>query len=477
MDSIAGFKFRLYPNKEQAKQFNKNIGCCRWVYNWALGLKKNAYEVDKINLSIRKDIRSKLPILKKTEETSFLAEADACALASALENLDDAYTNFFKEGGFPKFKKRTSAGSFTLQIDTKCFETFNQGYIKIGKAGLVRVKNHRALDISRAKSYVTISRNTIGEYYIAIKVHNDMPDEPTVGANEENTIGVDMGVHTLAITNDGTKYHKFVIDRKLKKKKRRLQRALARKAVFSSNGKIVQSEQSSHYKALQKQIAKIDVKIARQREYYQYEVANNIVNKDCLFIGIEDLNVKGMSASGKGKRKKLTAEEYASLSNEDKKAYNRKKPKVFNKSVMDQSLGSLRLKIENKAKKTGKKVIEVDRFYASSQMCSNCGYKNIRIKNTSIREWVCPICGTKHDRDINAAINIKNKVIDDNLLENRQLPRCTGKVMSPETKLGETKQNRNFNENSRNLRTIEGENTEINKGNKHLIKDIDNVCC
>lgn len=460
MESITGFKYRLYPNKAQRKQFDRNIGCCRWVYNWALSMKRDAYEKEKVSLSIRKDISPRLPIMKKTEETAFLTEADANALICELNNLDTAYKNFFSRGGFPKFKKRVSSGSFTFQIPSKCFGTFNSGYIKIGKAGLVRVRVHKPLDVNAVKEYVTISRNTIGEYYISVKYGVDIPSEPSVKPTVNNTIGVDFGIKDLAITDDGTKYGKLQIDRKLLKKKRRLQRALSRKTVFSKNGKVVWNEQSENYKELQRKLAKIDVTIARQREYHQYEVTNSILDKDCLFVAVEDLNVKGMSSSGKRKRKKLTKEEYALLTEEEKMEYNRKKPKQFNKSMLEQSLGALKLKMKNKARKTGKKIIEIDRFYASSQTCSKCGYVNKKTKNLSVRSWTCPVCGAKHDRDVNAAVNIRNKAIESlRDSENRQLPGCTGKVMSPEAKLGDTKQNKKNRRMFQTSAPIEGENS------------------
>ena len=463
MKAITGFKYRLYPNKAQVEQFNKNIGCCRFVYNWALGMKKDAYEKDGTNLSIRKDISPMLPSMKKQDETSFLSEADSQALIGELNNLDAAYKNFFKRGGFPKFKKRSSNGSFTFQVKKDKWGTFNQGYLKLGKSGMVRVRVHKPLDIENVKEYVTISRNSIGEFYIAVKYETEIPDEPKAKPTVENTIGCDFGVHDLVILDDGTKFKKFVSDKKFKKKKRRLQRALARKTVKSANGKVSYKEQSSHYKKIQKQLAKIDLTIARKRERYQYEVVKGIVGKDCTYIGVEDLNVKGMISTGKSKRKKLTADEYAKLTSEEKTAYNRKKPKQFNRSISEQALGELRLKLTNKAVKNGKKVIVVDRFYASSQTCSNCGHVNTNVKNLNVRKWICPHCGIEHDRDVNAAINIRNKAVG-SLSEsnNINLPECIGKVMSPEAKLGETKQNENFQRNISKSAPIEGENTVQN---------------
>lgn len=430
MESYKAYKFRLYPTYKQREFFNRTIGCGRLVYNWALAMRKEAYEKDGTTLSIRKDISPKIPTLK--EEKPFLKDSDAVGLIGELNNLDAAYKKFFKEGGgFPKFKHKESIGSYTTQLKKGAIHQ-DEDYVVLPKCGAVKCVFHRKIDgIVKDTPYVTISRTTTGEFYISILALCESPDTPTSVATESNTIGIDMGLKDLAILDDGTKFERIAVDEKIEKRKKRLQRRLARK-VGSKKGQ----KKSNNFLKLQRKISKLDAKVARHREYYQYNVVSQIVAKDCEYIGIEDLNVKGMSASGKSK-KKLTAEEYAALSKCDKKKYNRKKNRGFNKSVLNAGFYSFKTKLEHKASQNGKEVVAIGRFYASSQTCSVCGAKNKKTKNLSVREWTCPECGTHHDRDVNAAKNIRNEAIriknDKGEPTPKNLRRCTPKVKSAET--------------------------------------------
>lgn len=430
MESYKAYKFRLYPTYKQREFFNRTIGCGRLVYNWALAMRKEAYEKDGTTLSIRKDISPKIPALK--EEKIFLKESDAVGLIRELNNLDAAYKKFFKEGGgFPKFKHKESIGSYTTQLKKGTIHQ-DEDYVTLPKCGAVKCVFHRKIDgVVKDTPYVTISRTTTGEFYISILALCESPDAPTSVATESNTIGIDMGLKYLAILDDGTKFERISVDEKIERRKKRLQRRLAKK-VGAKKGQ----KKSNNFLKLQRKISKLDAKVARRREHYQYNVVAQIVDKDCEYIGIEDLNVKGMSASGRAK-KKLTAEEYAKLSKCDKKKYNRKKNKGFNKSVLNAGFYSFKRKLEHKAQQNGKEVVTIGRFYASSQTCSVCGAKNKRTKNLSVREWTCPECGTHHDRDVNAAKNIRNEAIriknDKGEPTPKNLPRCNRKVKSAET--------------------------------------------
>lgn len=429
METYKAYKFRLYPTYKQREFFNRTIGCGRLVYNWALAMRKEAYEKDGTTLSIRKDISPKIPALKK--EKAFLKEVDSNALIAELNNLDAAYKKFFKEGGgFPKFKRKESIGSYTCKLVKGAIHQ-DEDYVILPKCGAVKCVFHRKIDgIVKDRPYVTISRTTTGEFYISILALCESPGAPTSVATESNTIGIDMGLKDLAILDDGTKFERIAVDEKIERRKKRLQRRLAKK-VGAKKGQ----KKSNNYIKLQRKISKLDAKVARRREHYQYNVVSQIVAKDCEYIGIEDLNVKGMSASGKS-NKKLTAEEYAQLSKCNKKKYNRKKNRGFNKSVLNAGFFSFRKKLEHKAQQKGKEVVTVGRFYASSQTCSVCGAKNKRTKSLSVREWTCPECGTHHDRDVNAAKNIRNEAIriknDKGEPTLKNLPRCNRKVKSVE---------------------------------------------
>ena len=430
MESYKAYKFRLYPTYKQREFFNRTIGCGRLVYNWALAMRKEVYEKDGTTLSIRKDIRPKIPALK--EERTFLKEADSHGLQQVLNSLDAAYKRFFKEGGgFPKFKHKENIGSYTTQLIKGAIHK-NENYVILPKCGAVKCVFHRKINgLIKEKPCVTISRTTTGEFYISILALCESPDAPTSVATENNTIGIDMGLKDLAILDDGKKFERIAVDEKIERRKKRMQRRLSKK-VGAKKGQ----KKSNNFLKLQRKISKLDAKVARRREHYQYNVVSQIVAKDCDYIGIEDLNVKGMSASGKAK-KKLTAEEYAALSKCDKKKYNRKKNKGFNKSVLNAGFYSFKTKLEHKAQQNGKEVVTIGRFYASSQTCSVCGAKNKRTKNLGVREWMCPECGTHHDRDVNAAKNIRNEAIriknDKGEPTQKNLSRCNREVKSAET--------------------------------------------
>lgn len=430
MESYKAYKFRLYPTYKQREFFNRTIGCGRLVYNWALAMKKETYEKDGTTLSIRNDISPKIPALKR--EKPFLKEVDSVCLIGELNNLDAAYKKFFKYGGgFPKFKRKESIGSYTCRLVKGAIHQ-NEDYVILPKCGAVKCVFHRKIDgIVKDMPYVTISRTTTGVFYISILALCEHSDSPKSLATESNTIGIDMGLKDFAILDDGTKFERIAVDAKIEKRKKRLQRRLAKK-VGSKKGQ----KKSNNFLKLKRKISKLDAKVARRREHYQYNVVSQIVDKDCEYIGIEDLNVQGMSASGKAK-KKLTAEEYTKLSKCDKKKYNRKKNKGFNKSVLNAGLYSFKTKLEHKSSQKGKEVVKIGRFYASSQTCSVCGAKNKKTKNLRIREWTCPECGTHHDRDVNAAKNIRNEAIriknDKGETTPKNLPRCNRKVKSAES--------------------------------------------
>lgn len=431
METYKAYKFRLYPTYKQREFFNRTIGCGRLVYNWALAMRKEAYEKDGTTLSIRKDIRPLLSSKLKIEKP-FLKDVDSAGLNSEFENLDVAYKKFFKEGGgFPKFKHKESLGSYTTQLKKGAIHQ-DENYVTLPKCGAVKCVFHRKIDgLVKDMPYVTISRTTTGEFYISILALCESPDAPKSVATEGNTIGIDMGLKDLAILDDGTKFERIAVDEKIERRKKRLQRKLSKK-----DGAKKGQKKSNNYIKLQRKISKLDAKVARRREHYRYNVVSQIVAKDCEYIGIEDLNVKGMSASGRAK-KKLTAEEYAKLSKCDKKKYNRKKSKGFNKSVFNAGFYSFKTKLEHKASQKGKEVVTIGRFYASSQNCSVCGAKNKKTKNLSVREWTCHECGTHHDRDINAAKNIRNEAIriknDKGEPTPKNLPRCSRKVKFAES--------------------------------------------
>lgn len=420
-ETIIAYKFRLYPNNHQKNVINRTIGACRWVYNWGLSENKKQYENFQNGLTNKKflseyDLSKQLTQLKKQEEYSWLGEINSTALCKSLSKLQSAFDNFFKNRAqYPKKHKKQSIGSYTTKITPTQIQNINHGVVKLPKMEEVKIVTHRFVDLSqfqKSNNYVTISRNSIGEYELSIKILIEVPNEPNEIANKNNTIGVDVGLKDLAIISTGEKYHKFSVDKKILKRKKRLQRKLSRK-IGSKKGE----SKSNNYIKLQKQIAKIDKKIERKKEQYQYNSIKSILDNDKItYIGLEDLNVKGMSRKG-GKRKK-----------------------AFNRSCANASLGTFITRIDNKAKRLGKKTFHIDRWNPSSKTCNNCGYVNTEL-TLNDRKWTCPNCGTTHDRDINASFNIRDNAIE-GINNNRNLPKCIGNVKSVES---ETKLNNKNN--------------------------------
>lgn len=378
--TLIGNKYRIYPTNEQASKINQTMGCCRMIYNWGLAKQKEVYETSKTKLS-QGELYKLFTELRN--EKTFLNDVPSIAINSTLRDLDSAYSNFFKKrASFPKFKHKQANESFTVQIDKKSINMEN-GFITLPKLGKVKCVYHRDLmgSIPSDKPYVTVTRTTTYQYYISFKSEIYIPDEPTQKADEHNTIGVDLGVKDLAITDKGEKYPKVTTDVKLEKRIKHLQRKLSKK-----HGSKKGEAKSHSYIKLQAKINRLNEIKARRRDHYQHNVANDIVHTNCLYIGLENLNVKGMSAKGGARKTGL------------------------NKGITNNALFAFKTKIEYKARLNGKKTVYVGRFFPSSKTCHCCGYKNVDLV-LSDRYWVCPECGTRLDRDTNAGINLKLEAI------------------------------------------------------------------
>lgn len=375
-----GNKYRIYPTKEQVSMINQTMGCCRMIYNWGLATQKEAYETSKTKLSQNELYKL---FTKLREEKEYLKDVPAKAIDCTLRDLDKAYSNFFKKrAAFPKFKRKQTKESFTVQINLKSIDITN-GTITLPKLGKVKCVYHRDIlgTLDKPALYVTVTRTTTYQYYISFKSEIYMPDSPTVKATESNTIGVDLGVKDLAITDQGVKYGKVGIDRKLDKRIKHLQRRLLKK-TGSKKG-----ETKSHsYIKLQMKLNRLNERKARRREHYQYNIAKELTNGNCVYIGLENLNVKGMSRKGGARKTGL------------------------NRNMANNALYTFKQRIEFKARRSGKMVVYVDRYFPSSKTCHCCGYKKVDLALKD-RYWVCPECGTKLDRDTNAGINIKIEAI------------------------------------------------------------------
>ena len=363
------YKFLAIPTEEQRVMFAQTFGCVRYLYNRMLDDKSKAYKYfgEKLNLT---------PAwYKHISCCRWLADVDALALANVQINLNTAFTNFFEgRAKYPKFKKKSDHhDSYTTNVvgqNIKYRTSDNYMYVTLPKVhGEVMVKNHRPIKKDGKLKSVTVSREPSGKYYVSllfeyakVKVIHDI--------DPDNAIGLDMSMHSFYVDSDGNEVdspHAYL----------HVQDRLAieqRKLSHMKKG-------SSNYNKQKLKIAKLYAKATHQRNDFLHKLSRKLVDSYDI-IGIEDLNMQGMSQSLN-----------------------------FGKSVSDKGWGRFTRMLIYKAETAGKRVIKVDKWFPSSQMCHECGCLSKKIKDLSVREWTCPHCGAHHNRDYNAAINIKDEAV------------------------------------------------------------------
>lgn len=367
------YRFRICPDANQIELINKTIGCTRWIYNHFLAKAKEGCYQSKTTYI------KEIPQLKRKYE--WLKEPDSIALQQVVEDLDDAFKRFFKgQNNYPTFKsKKDDKQSYRTQyfkrksgvesIEIKGNE------IKLPKLGWVKFRKSR--EVKGDIQNVTVRRSPTGKYYISICVEEEIEKDEEDIEDTDKAIGLDFGIKAYLTTSDGEVIENPRHLSKYEDRLAKLQKVLARKEEGSNNWKKVKTK-----------IAKLHEKIKNVRKDFLHKQSLRIVRENQTII-IEDLNVKGML-----KNTRLA------------------------KHISDVSWGKFKDMLAYKADWYDRVFHKVDRFFASTQKCSECGTKNPRLKDLSIREWTCGECGAKHERDENAAINVLKQGLKELALAN-----------------------------------------------------------
>lgn len=365
-------RVRLYPTREQGILIDKTIGCCRFVHNQTLADCKQSYEQTQHFPSKNERITNLVPL---KDEFKFLKEVDAKALQQSVRNLNSALDNFFKNRshfGFPKFKsKHNLRQSYRTPYNQRNSHIVDSKHIKLPKLGRVKTKRFDMPDEYKIFN-ITVERTSTGKYYASICIETEVHPLPKT----EKQAGFDLGLKDLLIGSDGTRYERPKFAYAYKDKLSKEQRKLSKMRTKLERAKL-NLDECKNYQKQKHKVAKLYEHISNCAKDFNHKLSRKLV-EEYDFIAMEDLNIEGMKQN-----RKL--------------AY----------SVSDVRWSQLLTFIKYKCQWYDKEFKQVNRFYASSKICSECGtYHNDIVNSLSVREWVCPDCDTHHDRDVNAAKNI-----------------------------------------------------------------------
>ncbi len=362
------YKYRIYPTKEQAILITKTIGCSRFVYNYFLDQWNTLYADTGKGLTYSACSKL-LTHLKKQPDTEWLREVDKFSLQNALRNLADSFSRFFThQNDQPRFKsKKTPIQSYTTQFTNNNIAISNK-YIKLPKLGWVTCAKSQEPTGRIVKA--TIRKQASGTFFVSILCEEKMHDLPKT----DSAIGLDLGITDFAVFSDGRKVDNNRFTAKMEAKLKREQRKLSRRALVAEKNGISLFE-AKNYQKQKRKVARLHEKVMNQRNDFLNKLSTEII-KNHDVICMEDLNTKGMLRNHK-----------------------------LAKSISDVSWSSFVAKLQYKAEWYGRAIIKVDKWFPSSQLCSECGHRDGK-KSLDIREWTCPVCHAHHDRDINASKNI-----------------------------------------------------------------------
>ncbi len=355
------YQYRFYPTPEQAHNLACTFGCARFVYNWALKLRKTAYFQEGKKYTYNK-LSAALTALKKEEGTAWLKRVSSVPLQQALRHLETAFTNFFEgRAEYPVKKKKHGVQSATYTNNAFTWDA--------QRHTLTLAKQHEPLDIHWSRplpegcqpSSVTVTKDKAGRYFVSILVEEDIQPRPST----HKTVGIDLGLKSFLITSDGQTIANPKYYARDEKKLARAQRRHAKKKKGSKNRE-----------KARKKVAKLHARIADTRRDFQQKASTRLIRENQV-ICLETLAVKNML-----KNHKLA------------------------KAISDVGWSEFVRQLEYKAAWYGRTLVKIDRWYPSSKTCSACGFVLAEL-DLEVREWTCPECGVWHDRDVNAAQNIE----------------------------------------------------------------------